>query len=52
LSADATRLPRDSVANASQIIAIDRALLTERAGRLAPKLLQQILHGIDVVLGR
>ena len=45
-------LPKDSVANASQIIAIDRAFLTERVGRLAPKLFSQILHGIDIVVGR
>lgn len=52
LPAKATGLPRDSVANVSQIIALDRSLLTERVGRLAPKQLAQILHGIDVVLGR
>ena len=52
LPARSTRLPKDSVANVSQVIAIDRALLTERVGRLAPKQLEQILHGIDVVLGR
>lgn len=52
LSTTATRLPKDSVANASQIVTIDRALLTDRVGRLAPKHLEQILHGIDVVLGR
>jgi mRNA interferase MazF len=52
LSAKVTTLPKDSVANASQIITIDRVLLTERAGRLAPRHLEQILHGIDVVLGR
>ena len=52
LPARLTRLPKDSVANVSQIVAIDRALLTERVGRLPPKQLEQILHGIDVVLGR
>lgn len=52
LSAKATSLPKDSVANASQIVALDRAFLTERVGRLGPKHLDQILHGIDVVLGR
>jgi mRNA interferase MazF len=52
LSTKATKLPKDSVANASQIITIDRAILTERVARLAPKHLEQILHGIDVVLGR
>ena len=48
----ATKLPKDSVANASQIITIDRTLLTERVARLAPKHVEQILQGVDVVLGR
>ena len=52
LPAKATSLPKDSVANASQIIALDRSLLTGRVGRVAPRQLAQILHGIDVVLGR
>jgi mRNA interferase MazF len=52
LSAKATGLPKDSVANVSQMIALDRSFLTERAGRVAPKPLAQILHGIDVMLGR
>lgn len=52
LSATATALPRDSVANASQIITIDRTFLADRVGRLGPKQFAQILHGIDVVLGR
>lgn len=52
LKARATGLPKDSVANVSQIIALDRSLLTERVRRLTPKHLAQILHGIDVVLGR
>ena len=49
LPASATGLPRDSVANAAQVIAVD---LTECAGRLTAKQFAQILHGIDVVLGR
>jgi mRNA interferase MazF len=52
LPAKTTGLPKDSVANVSQIIALDRSLLTERARRLGPKALTQILHGIDIVLGR
>ena len=52
LSAKGTKLPKDSVANVSQIITLDRTLLTERVAWLAPKHLQQILQGIDVVLGR
>lgn len=52
LRATATGLPRDSVANASQIITIDRSFLVERVGRLGPKQFAGILHGVDVVLGR
>jgi len=52
LRAKVTGLSKDSVANASQIIAVDRQLLTERVGRLAPRYFAQILSGIDIVLGR
>jgi mRNA interferase MazF len=52
LPAKVTGLPKDSVANVSQIIALDRSFLTEQAGRLTPKHLVQVLHGIDVMLGR
>ena len=52
LPARSTGLPRDSVANTSQIVAIDRALLTERAGRVSRSQLDAILDGIEVVLGR
>jgi mRNA interferase MazF len=52
LTAKATGLPKDSVANVSQIVTLDRSLLADRAGRLTPKQLAQVLHGIDVVLGR
>jgi len=52
LSVRATGLPKDSVANASQIVAVDRAFLVERVGRLSDKRLGQVLDGIDIVLGR
>ncbi len=52
LPATDTGLPKDSVANASQIITIDRAFLTERVRQLRPKQLLQILQGIDIILGR
>ncbi len=52
LSARSARLPKDSVANASQIVAVDRAFLAERVGKLAPKDLAQVMSGVDVVLGR
>lgn len=47
-----TGLSQDSVANVSQIVALDRAILTERVGKLPGKKLSLILSGIDVVLGR
>jgi mRNA interferase MazF len=47
-----TGLPRDSVANVSQIVTLDRTLLTERTGKLPRTQLDLVLSGIDVVLGR
>lgn len=52
LSAAATGLTKDSVANVSQIVTLDKAELTERAGNLSRAKLDLILSGIDVVLGR
>ena len=47
-----TRLPKDSVANASQIVTIDRRLLEERVSRLSRAKVDLLLSGLDVVLGR
>ncbi len=52
LLAKSTGLPKDSVANVSAIVALDRSFLTDHVGRLAAKPMVQILHGIDVILGR
>ena len=52
LTARATGLPRDSVANVSQIVTLDRSILTERVGKLARSKVDLILSGIDIVLGR
>jgi mRNA interferase MazF len=52
LPARLTGLPKDSVANVSQIVTLDRTLLTERTGRLPRSKLTLVLSGIDVVLGR
>jgi mRNA interferase MazF len=52
LPANAAGLPKDSVANASQIITVDQAFLTERVAKLPPKHLAQVMSGIDVVLGK
>ena len=52
LGARLTGLREDSVANVSQIIALDRDLLTERVGRIPRAKLELVFAGIDVVLGR
>ncbi len=52
LRARATGLPRDSVANVSQIVSLDRSVLVERVGRVSRRHLDLLLSGIDVVLGR
>jgi mRNA interferase MazF len=52
LPARGTGLSKESVANVSQIVSIDRSLLEQRAGRVSRKVLDQILVGIDVMLGR
>ena len=52
LSARVTNLPKDSVAKASQVVALDKVLLTERVGKLSQAKVELLLTGIDVVLGR
>jgi mRNA interferase MazF len=52
LKAKWTGLPKDSVANVSPIVALDKEQLTERSGKLPRRQLEAVLSGIDVVLGR
>ena len=52
LTAGMTGLPRDSVANVSQVVALDRTLLEERVGRISSAKLNLLLAGLDIVLGR
>jgi mRNA interferase MazF len=52
LSARITGLPKESVANVSQIIAVDKEFLRARVGKLPLPKLQLLLSGIDVVLGK
>lgn len=52
LTAGRTGLPKDSVANVSRIITIDRDLLSDHVGHLIESDLQRVLAGIDIVLGR
>ena len=52
LPARVTGLPKDSVANTSQIVTLDRELLTEEVGKLSKRQLELVLAGIDIVIGR
>lgn len=46
----ASGLPRDSVANVSQVVTVDRDALTERAGQLPSALLAAVDAGLRLVL--
>jgi mRNA interferase MazF len=52
LSARLTGLPKDSVANVSQIISLDKSLLSERVSKLPRPKLALLFSGIDLVLGK
>ena len=52
LAARLTGLPKNSVANVSQVIALDRGLLTRHVGKLPRAKLEVLFSGIDVILGR
>lgn len=52
LAARVTGLPKDSVANVSAIVALDKSVLTERVGKLSRGRMDLVLAGVDVVLGR
>jgi mRNA interferase MazF len=48
----ATRLPKDSVANVSQLVTLDRSALEEHVAKLSRRRVETILAGIDAILGR
>ena len=48
----ATHLSKDSVANVSQIVALDKSQLTDRVSRLPRAKVDLVLSGVDVILGR
>lgn len=52
LTSQMTGLPKDSVTNVSQLVALDRSALTDHVNRLPEGKLELLLSGIDVVLGR
>ena len=45
-----TGLSKPSVANISQIVTVDKSFLTERIGKLAPRLLAEVEHGMRLVI--
>ena len=52
LPSSLTGLPKDSVANVSQIVTLDKDLLTTRISKLPRVKLEILFSGIDIVLGR
>jgi mRNA interferase MazF len=52
LRARSVGLPRDSVANPTQIVSLDKELLTERIAKLSKNAMAAILGGVDIILGR
>jgi len=48
--AEASGLPRDSVANVSQVVTVDREFLTELAGRLRGRTLEVVDDGLRLAL--
>ena len=52
LSAKHTGLDRDSVANVSQLVTIDKRQLTERVGSIPKRQMEAVFSGIDLILGR
>ena len=50
LPARAVGLPKDSVANVTQFVTVDRDYLEERAGKVPPKTLARVEAGLRLVL--
>jgi mRNA interferase MazF len=52
LPARLTGLPRDSVANVSQVLTVDKTVLRDCIGKLSRNKIELILSGLDSVLRR
>jgi mRNA interferase MazF len=52
LSARATGLDKDSVAQTNLIMTLDEAQLIERVGRISAQQLGRLFEGVDLVFGR
>ena len=46
----ATGLPKDSVANISQVLTVDKSFLTEKVSELPSYLLEQVENGLRLVM--
>jgi mRNA interferase MazF len=51
IPAKSAGLPKDSVANVSQVITVDRDFLSEPAGRVRGQILKDVENGLRLVLG-
>ena len=51
LPSDLTGLPKDFVANVSQVVTVDKRTLSELVGKLPANKTELILSGINIVLG-
>lgn len=51
LPAKSTGLPKDSVANVSQVVTVDRDFLMELAGRVRGQTLKDVENGLRLVFG-
>jgi len=47
---DESGLPRDSTANVSQVVTLDRDYLVERSGRIRPRIMAKVDAGLRLVL--
>ena len=50
IPAEDTALPRDLVANVSQIITLDKTFLTERVSRVSDRIMMAVEDGLRMVL--
>lgn len=50
MPASESGLPKDSVANVSQVITIDKSVLTTRVGKLPPRFIRAVTEGLKLVL--
>ena len=50
ISAKSSGLPKDSVANVTQVVTLDKDYLTDRVGRISSKLMARVDAGLKLVM--